>query len=237
MIRIAVCDDEKKYLDTACAMIDSYAADRAKELAWEAFSNSSDLLDAIEGGMRHDVYLLDIYMPGVSGMSVAAELRSCGVRSPIIFLTSSTDHAVEAFGVDATHYLLKPYAQQSFFTAMDRAMQNLSAYAEDSIVLKIGSEYQNIAVSELMYCESTGNYQRLMMKSGASLLVRMTAAELYNLLSSFGCFYRCGRAYILNLDHIKKVTAKAVILKNNAELLLPRGAVAGLRSAFFNHFN
>lgn len=237
MIRIAVCDDEKKYQDAACAMLNSYAADCTAEFSWEVFSNSSDLLDAIENGMRHDIYLLDIYMPGVSGMSVAAELRSCGIHSPIIFLTSSTDHALEAFGVDATHYLLKPYAQQSFFAAMDKAMKNLSVSAEENIVLKIGSEYQNVAVSELMYCEASGNYQHLMMRSGANLLVRMTASELYDLLFSFSCFYRCGRAYILNLDHIKKVTANAVILKNNAELPLPRSAVAGLRAAFFNHFN
>ena len=237
MIRIAVCDDEKKYLDTACAMIDAYAAGREQEFAWEAFDNSSKLLDAVESGIRHDIYLLDIYMPGVSGISVATELRSRGVHSPIIFLTSSTDHALEAFGVDATHYLLKPYAEDSFFAAMDKAVKNFSVYAEENIVLKIGSEYQNIAVSELVYCESAGNYQRLMMKSGANLLVRMTAAELYDLLFDFGCFYRCGRAYILNLDHIKKVTANAVVLKNNAELLLPRSIVAGLRAAFFDHFN
>lgn len=237
MIRIAVCDDEQKYLNTACAMLASYAEDRTEELAAEAFGTSSELLDAIEGGVRHDIYLLDIYMPGVSGMSVAAELRSRGIRSPIIFLTSSTDHAVEAFGVDATHYLLKPYAQQSFFAAMDKAMQNLPAHAEENIVLKTGSEYQNIAVSELMYCESAGNYQQLLMKSGKQLPVRMTAAELYELLSAFNQFYRCGRAYILNLDYVKKVTGDAVILKNNTVLPLPHSAVAGLRAAFFNHFN
>jgi DNA-binding LytR/AlgR family response regulator len=76
-----------------------------------------------------------------------------------------------------------------------------------------------------------------MMKNGTDLLVRMTASELYDLLAGFGCFYRCGRAYILNLEHIKKVTTNAAVLKNNAELPLPRSAVAGLRSAFFNHFN
>ena len=237
MLKIAICDDEQSYLDKACTMLERYVASHDMEITVETFSTPSVLLDGIEGGDHHDIYLLDIYMPGVSGMSVATDLRSKGVRSPIIFLTSSTEHAVEAFGVDATHYLLKPYTQQKFFAAMDKAMQSISAHAEESIVLKIGGEYRNVPVNRIMYCEAADNYQRLWMKDGDSLLVRMTASELYDLLESFGCFHRCGRAYIINLNHVTKVTASSAVLKTGAELPLPRGTVIPLRNAFFNHFN
>lgn len=237
MLRIAVCDDEQLYLDKTRAMLEQYAAAHDIEITAEAFIGPSALLDSIESGERHDIYLLDIYMPGVSGMSVATELRSKGVRSPIIFLTSSTEHAVEAFGVDATHYLLKPYTQQNFFAAMDKAMQSISSHAEESIVLKIDGEYRNVPVDHILYCEAANNYQRLWMKDSDTLLVRMTASELYDMLVGFDSFYRCGRAYILNLNHVKKVTANSAVLKNGVELPLPHSAVAPLRSAFFNHFN
>ena len=237
MIRIAVCDDEQIYLDKTRAMLAQYAAENSAEVAAEPFLGSSALLDRIESGERYDIYLLDIYMPGVSGMSVATELRSKGVRSPIIFLTSSTEHAVEAFGVDATHYLLKPYTRQHFFAAMDKAMQSISFHAEESIVLKIDGEYQNISVDEIVSCEADNNHQRLYMKDGSRLLVRMTASELYKMLESFRSFYRCGRAYILNLNYVTKVTATAVVLKNGTELALPRGTVGALRTAFFDHFH
>lgn len=237
MLKIAICDDEQLYLDKTRAMLEQYTAAHDIEITAEAFSNSSMLLDSIEAGARHDIYLLDIYMPGVSGMSVATELRSMGVRSPIIFLTSSTEHAVEAFGVDATHYLLKPYTQQNFFAAMDKAMQSISTHAEESIMLKIGGGYQNVPVDQILYCESADNYQRLWVKDGDTLLVRITASELYGLLEDFGCFYRCGRAYILNLNHVKKVTAHSAVLKTGMELLLPRSTVAPLRNAFFHHFH
>ena len=237
MLRIAVCDDEQLYLDKARAMLEQYTAAHDMEITAEAFMNPSALLDSIEAGERHAIYLLDIYMPGVSGMSVATELRSRGVRSPIIFLTSSTEHAVEAFGVDATHYLLKPYTQQNFFAAMDKAMQSISAHAEESIVLKIDGEYRNVPVDHILYCEAANNYQRLWMKDSDTLLVRMTASELYDMLVGFDSFYRCGRAYILNLNHVKKVTANSAVLKTGVELPLPHSAVAPLRSAFFNHFN
>ena len=237
MLKIAVCDDEQVYLDKTCAMLEQYAAAHNMALTADVFSNPSVLLDRIEGGERYDIYLLDIYMPGVSGMSVATELRSRGVRSPILFLTSSTEHAVEAFGVDATHYLLKPYTQQNFFAAMDKAVQSISAHPEESIVLKLHGAYQSVPVDRILYCEAADNHQRLWIKDGGELLVRMTASELYGMLEDFGCFHRCGRAYILNLDHVQKVTVNSAILKNGAELPLPRSAVAPLRSAFFSHFN
>ena len=237
MLKISVCDDEQLYLDKTCAMLERYAAVHNTDLEADVFSTSSALLDCIEGGKRYDIYLMDIYMPGVSGMSVATELRSRGVRSPVIFLTSSTEHAVEAFGVDATHYLLKPYTQEHFFAAMDKAIQRISAHAEESIVLKIDGEYQNVPVDHILYCEAADNYQRLQVKSGRELLVRMTASELYGMLDDFGCFHRCGRAYIINLNQVKKVTASCAVLKNGMELPLPRRTVASLRNAFFNHFN
>ena len=237
MIKIAVCDDEQLYMANTGEMLRKYAEAHAEIFVIEYFVSSSMLLDRIEGGKRYDIYLLDIYMPGVSGMSVATELRSKSIRSPIIFLTSSTEHAVEAFGVDATHYLLKPYTDQNFFAAMDKAIHSISVQTVESIVLKIGGEYRNISVHNILYCESANNYQRLLLRDGGELLVRMPAAELYGLLTSFGCFYRCGRAYILNLDYITKLTSNSAVLKNGEELPIPRPVIAPLRSAFFNHFN
>ena len=120
---------------------------------------------------------------------------------------------------------------------MDKAMARISSHTEENIVLKIDGAYHNISTDQILYCEAANNHQRLWMKDGAELLVRMTASELYGLLEDFGCFHRCGRAYILNLDHVKKVTANSAVLKIGVELPLPHSAVAPLRSAFFNHFN
>ena len=237
MVRIAICDDETTYLRTACTMLEQYAAERDLSFTTEAFSNPSALLDSIEGGCRYDVYLLDIYMPGISGMSAATELRSRDIQSPIVFLTSSTDHAVEAFGVDATHYLLKPYTKENFFAALDKAMQRILEHTEDSIVLKVDNEYQSISIPAILYCEAADKYQRIYLENGETCLVRMTASELYERLKAFGCFHRCGRAYIINLNHLKKVTVSAAVLKNGTELPLSHTAVTGLRTAFFRHFN
>lgn len=237
VLKIAICDDEKEFRDSAELMLKLYMEEKGVSFQADTFSAPSDLVDATEKGTIYDIYLLDIYMPGITGMSIATELRSRGVKSPIIFLTSSTDHALEAFGVDATHYLLKPYTKDSFYVGMDKAMQSIASHKNDSVILKVDNDYRSILVSKLIYCEAEDKYQRLYLENGERLLVRISGTELYKLLSEFDSFYHCGRAHIINLNHISRVTQSGAEFKNGMQLNLPHTVLAGLRSAFFDYFN
>ena len=237
VLKIAICDDEKEFCDSAERMLKLYMEEKAVPYQADVFNVPSELVDMTEKGTIYDIYLLDIYMPGVTGMSIATELRSRGVKSPIIFLTSSTDHALEAFGVDATHYLLKTYTKDSFYVGMDKAMQSIASHKNDSVILKVDNDYRSILVSKLIYCEAEDKYQRLYLASGERLLVRISGMELYKLLSEFDSFYHCGRAHIINLNHISRVTPDGAVFKNDMQLNLPHTVLAGLRSAFFDYFN
>ena len=237
VLKIAICDDEKEFCDSAERMLKLYMEDKGLPFQADVFNVPSELVDMTEKGTIYDIYLLDIYMPGITGMSIATELRSRNVKSPVIFLTSSTDHALEAFGVDATHYLLKPYTKDSFYVGMDKAMQSIASHKNDSVILKVDNDYRSILVSKLIYCEAEDKYQRLYLENGERLLVRISGMELYKLLSEFDSFYHCGRAHIINLNHISRVTPDGAVFKNDMQLNLPHTVLAGLRSAFFDYFN
>ena len=237
VLKIAICDDEKEFCDSAEHMLKLYMEEKAVPYQADVLGVPSELAQMTEKGTIYDIYLLDIYMPGVTGMSIATELRNRDIKSPIIFLTSSTDHALEAFGVDATHYLLKPYTKDSFYAGMDKAMQSIASHKNDSVILKVDNDYRSILVSKLIYCEAEDKYQRLYLENGERLLVRISGMELYKLLSEFDSFYHCGRAHIINLNHISRVTPDGAVFKNGMQLNLPHTVLAGLRSAFFDYFN
>ena len=74
-------------------------------------------------------------------------------------------------------------------------------------------------------------------ENGEKLLVRISGMELYRQLSDFEGFYHCGRAHIINLKHISKITPKGVIFKNSMQLCLPHTVLTGLRTAFFDFFH
>ena len=237
MLRIAVCDDEKIYIDSISDMVKKYSEEKSVEIDIHQFERSFDLLDSIEAGELYDAYLLDIYMPGMSGLSVAEELKNRNATAPIVFLTSSPDHAIEAYEIRAVHYLLKPLSEDKFFSAMDRVIESIPAKKTEEIVLKTERMYKRILVSDIIYAETDGNYQMIFLKNGETICVRMTSGELYDLLSEWERFYKCGRAYIVNLGKISKLTSKTAVVRGGNELLIPRNVMADLKEAYFKFFD
>lgn len=237
MIRIAVCDDEQAYLDKIHAMLEQYAAVRNAEISAESYINPSCLLDKLECGEEYDIYLLDIYMPGVTGMNIAAEIRRRNNECPIIFLTSSSDHAVEAFGLDATHYLLKPYVQSDLHAALDKAMRTLREQRPKSILLKATDGYYNVPATNIIYCESDNHNQRIRLTDKAPIHVRISSAELYEKLMPFGCFYPCGKTYIINLERIDKLMSDSVVMENGHSLTIPRRAMTSLKNSWLDYLS
>ena len=74
----------------------------------KCFGDGAALLEAARSAPPFDVAFLDIYIPGESGLEVAKALRVRSPQTGLVFVTSSRDHAVTAFSLDALHYLVKP---------------------------------------------------------------------------------------------------------------------------------
>jgi len=75
MFKIAVCDDEQRYLHDVNRLLDEYGAAHGIELVAAAFSLPFDLSERVESGAEFDLYLLDVYMPGMTGIELAGQLR------------------------------------------------------------------------------------------------------------------------------------------------------------------
>ena len=235
MIRIAVCDDEKKYLDESEMFLSEYATARNTRFSVEQFKNPFDFLDKLDKGEEYDVYLLDVYMPGLTGVSIATELRRRNDESPVIFLTSSRDHAVEAFGVGATHYLLKPYTKDDFFAAMDKAMHSIEQDKPKTVLMKTVNGYHNISISKIVYCESANHNQTICFADEELASVRISQSELWEKLSPFRQFYLCGKTYIINLEQIEKILSDTVELTGGKRLAVPRRTMSALKNAYMDY--
>ena len=90
MIKIAICDDDATCIAATQASIELYCTKRSLEpFSVTTYTDSTLFLDAVERGAVYDIYMLDIYMPAITGMVLAHSIRYLGVNSPIIFLTTS----------------------------------------------------------------------------------------------------------------------------------------------------
>ena len=111
-LTIAICEDVSAQRDYITALLQDWASHNGHTLHVSPFPTAERFLSAYEDGFRPDLLLLDIEMPGQSGMDLARRLRQIHDDTPIAFLTGYSDYMQEGYEVSALHYLLKPVSAQ-----------------------------------------------------------------------------------------------------------------------------
>ena len=237
MYQIALCDDEEKELDRIEMYLAGYQDKRqTQKYRVRRFTSGEAMVDLIREELyMPDLILLDIFMSGITGMDAAKEMRGMGCGVPIIFLTTSRDHALCAYEVDAVQYLVKPLDQDRFYHAMDSAMSRMRKEQESQIVIKVAGGARQLSPSDILYCESQKNYQILYL-AGAECRVRMTTENLWKLLADFPQFGRCGRSYILNMDHIISVDREEILMDSGRAIYIPRNKATEFKKRYFAYY-
>ncbi|WFP16978.1 LytR/AlgR family response regulator transcription factor [Citricoccus muralis] len=164
-----------------------------------------------------DVVLLDIHMPGPSGLELARQLRSGASDPPqIIFVTADAQPAVEAFELEARDYLLKPVRAERLHAALLKVAADRygGANGAGSEVDGTGEEDTRVAVlqgdstllihiAEIRWAQAQGDYARLHTETG-SYLLRITLNELEHQWAEQG-FMRIHRSHAVNLNHVRRI--------------------------------
>lgn len=174
------------------------------EVVGEA-SNAAEASQLIRA-IPYDVVFLDIDMPGVSGMRLAEALSEVDRPPAIVFVTAYSEHAVKAFEVEATDYLVKPVELARLKRAIERLGPQLpsagAARVERVPVEKAGKKLL-LAVDEIFYIMAKDDYSYLY-TDGERYLSTMSLAELERKLEPRG-FFRVHRRFVVNLEKVKEV--------------------------------
>ena len=236
MVRIAICDDDKRILDEVSGYIKNYAEKKnQKEPQIFRFDSASALISALEDGGVFDVFVLDVYIGDEMGTALAREIRKFGIESPIIFATTSLEHAPESYETGTLRYLIKPIRPAKFYEAMDVALESAEKLRQRLIKLKTENGVESVNASHVMCSEAHDHYQYVTLRDGAQLKVRLTVAELFSMLGKHGGFIRVGSAYIINLRHVKNLSRTEVLLYNNIGVQIPRGKYSEIKDAFWDY--
>ncbi|MFT4025909.1 MAG: LytTR family DNA-binding domain-containing protein [Novosphingobium sp.] len=203
--------------------------------------------------LRPDVVFLDIAMPGLSGFDVIDRLPP-GQRPAVVFATAFGEHAVQAFGVDAVDYLLKPVAPDRLRQAVDRvhlwlAARNMthagemgydqpegsaaSSAGEDSLWAHRHQKFVRIPLDQIVWIEAEGDYVQIHAKEGGGLM-RTTLSALHAKLDPVR-FIRVHRSAICRTSEItglqrKPTGALRLSLSNGDWVPVGRSYSGGLRA-------
>lgn len=218
MLRIAICDDNTadrealyRLLCEACARQGEASPKVVEYAAGEMLL--SDLGECCE---CFDLLFLDIYMAGLSGMELARRLRGMGCRTPLIFLTSTPDFAVESYTVKADGYLLKPPTVEKLSTALERV---LAVVDRPRVSLRCGREHRYFYLDRILFAESRNSTVYLRLADGSEASLKGKLNDIEESLSD-PRFLRCHQSFLVNMDYIADV---------EQDFLLRNGTVVPIR--------
>ena len=153
MTRIAFCDDDAALLHQMQDFLEQYRTLRGVQLELFPYTKPMELLADIEAGVRFDVLFLDVLMPGINA---AREIRRYDTAVQIIFVTSSSEFAVQSYVVGAYYYQLKPIWKDSFVRLTEAVLAECRKRTQHSLILRCKSGVTRITLDSLEYCEVQG---------------------------------------------------------------------------------
>lgn len=235
MIKIAFCDDDKTVLNEINQLLEKYSIVCNRKLTCHDFYSPFELLTVIEKGTHFDILLLDIIMPGEDGISVAKQIRRYDSTVKIIFLTSSSEYAVESYTVGAYYYQIKPVAEERFFQLMDSVISECEKARETSLIIRCKSGITRIDLDKLEYCEVIGRILSFHMENGTVLESAGSMDELCGKLAAHENFLRVHRSFVINMEYILNISYKAITLDSLVKIPIPHGKCSEIKNRYLEY--
>lgn len=232
-IRIAVCDDSRMTLDNIKESLYAYQDMYHMSFTVECFDNGHSLVGAFEK-RSYDICILDIIMPGFSGMDCAREIRQMDRNTKIIFLTSSPEYALESYEVKASDYILKPVRKEILYDVLSDIITQLSIREGPSIVVRSEQGIQKIILSNLIYVEAMGKKTVYHLFPDRMITCREKFAHVCDNLCQEGCFLQSHRSYLLNMNYIDRISGNDIILSTGDTIPIAQGRAKEIRQIYLS---
>jgi two-component system, LytTR family, response regulator len=239
-LRIIVADDEPLARQRLLALLPK---DVSIEIVGE-YASGTEAVEAIRRD-KPDIAFLDMQMPGCDGLQVVAGLEAAE-RPAIVFVTAHDKFAVDAFGVRAVDYVLKPFDRERLETALERAAEHVAnrragdlgarvegalagaagAPRPERLAVKADGRFVFLQFDEIIWVEAADNYVVIHTVAGERLMPRDTLTAIEARLGSKH-FTRVNRSALVRIDQVKELQPSAtgdysILLRNGTRIPLSR---------------
>ena len=221
MVKIAICDDEEKSvllhkkIVRECLQVERIGCDIT------TYTQSRNLLyDITDDGFFYDLILLDIEMPGISGMEIPQQLKGFLPNVRIIFVTSHTEYAIDAFELSIFRYVPKNNLEVKLAAAVTDAAKLIELEAGQEYTIQTASRMEKIPYKDIFYIQRDGKNASIISSVGIAK-VRKSLQQVFDELNTPE-FIFVDRGCIVNIIYIMKISDGMVVLKNGEQLPISR---------------
>ena len=210
MFRIAICDDENRILEDLSRMV----LELIPDADISAFGEGRALIDGADKA-GYDVVLLDIDMPDLNGLEVAAFFQADDRKPLIIFVTSHDELVYDSLQLHPFGFVRKSYLDKELKKVLEDAVEEVSS-RDKHFFFHTASGDIKLQMDDILYFEAEGNYIKI--KTGSDeFRFRETMQALEISLKSDG-FIRVHKGFLVNQEAVKIINSDKLILNDNTEI-------------------
>lgn len=232
-MNIAIVDDLKSDRERLCQAIAHFWEGSVLAARINGYESAEQFLAAEELGAL-DLAFLDIYMPGLNGIELAARIRNSSKKCMIVLVSTSKDFIHESYDLGAVYYLIKPYTGANLQKVLELIRQRQLllpqrvefATAKDPIVLQ---------TNDILYVDLLRHYVQFHLKQKVVKTYRLKFSEVQKALLNYPCFLVCYRCILVNMEHVSKIDGRDFVLTTGERLPIKRDGVARVRAAYANY--
>lgn len=252
-LKIAICDDDASQRDYLSERVSMWAKRNRHLARIKAYPGAEAFLFDYAEEKDFDILLLDIEMPGMSGVELAKAVRRESAAVQIVFITGFYEYFSDGFDVSALHYLIKPASEEKLYPVLDRAVSNL-CYRQRSVLLSTGEADIKVPLADILYAEAenvyvvvryvaVGRAQEGQGSGSRGAYTGETLAESCRVRMSLGrfmeqldeTFFRVHRSFVVGLKYVKRITRTEVTMTNGDVIPLSRGMYSRVHEALIRY--
>lgn len=229
ILKIAVCDDDNEDRQAVTRLLLKYLDQEHHYAKIDEFSSGEAFLASDISA--YSLVILDIFMDKINGMDIAKNLIVDHPGIQIIFCSSSSEFAVDAYDVSALHYLLKPVKEEKLFGALDfffRAHTSLR-----TLLVKTGRIEEAVYLSDILWIESSG-HKCIVHTKNKELVTRMTLVQLGEQLPAED-FVKPIRYAIVALQEVVSIPTEVLTLSDGTEVPIGRDMRTTVKKVFTDY--
>ena len=217
MTRIAIVEDEAAVREQLAGYVQRYTRQYGTPFEVTEFADGMEILENYRP--QFDIIFLDIEMPELGGMDAAERIRTVDPDVVLVFVTNMAQYAIRGYEVDALDFVLKPVSYFAFSLKITKALTSLAHREKASVLLTFKNGMMRLPAEDITYIEILRR-QMIVHTETEVYPVAGTLTEMEAKLGDAG-FARCNKGYLVNLRHVKRITADSVQVGND-ELLISR---------------
>ena len=207
-MKIAVCDDDKNYINTFENYVDAL---NDKHLEYDVYYSGEELLYAYENNnANYDTIFLDMEMNKLDGIETANLIRRIDNKVIIVFITSYTKYMQESFQCMPFRFLIKPIDFEELKNIYSEICTKLDNDPETFIFLE-NKKRTRVFCSDIIFFECCAHSILIHIKDGSIHKIRKNMTELIQAIEK-STFVRVHRAYVVNMRYIYQISESDIIM-------------------------